>query len=35
MSVSDDGIGLPDDFEERGHGFRNMSTDAERMGGTA
>ena len=34
MSVSDDGIGLPDDYEDRGHGFRNMRTDAERMGGS-
>ena len=34
MSVSDDGIGLPDDYENRGHGFRNMRTDAERMDGT-
>ena len=33
MSVSDDGIGLPDDYEERGHGFRNMRAAAERMGG--
>ena len=33
MSVSDDGIGLPDDYEERGHGFRNMGAAAERMGG--
>ena len=33
MSVSDDGIGLPDDYADRGHGFRNMSTDAERIGG--
>ena len=33
MSVSDNGIGLPDDYADRGHGFRNMSTDAERMGG--
>ena len=33
MSVSDDGIGLPDNYADRGHGFRNMSTDAERMGG--
>ena len=24
MSVSDDGIGLPDDYADRGHGFRNM-----------
>ena len=33
MSVSDDGIGLPEDYSDRGHGFRNMRTDAERMGG--
>ena len=33
MSIADDGIGLPDDYEDRGHGFRNMRTDAERMGG--
>ena len=34
MSVSDDGIGLPDDYEERGHGIRNMRAAAERMGGS-
>ena len=34
MSVSDDGIGLPDDYAERGHGFRNMRRDVERMGGS-
>ena len=33
LSVSDDGIGLPPDYEARGHGFRNMRVDAERMGG--
>ncbi len=33
LSVSDDGIGIPDDYEDRGHGFRNMRADAERMGG--
>ena len=33
MSVSDDGIGLPEDYAERGHGFSNMRADAERMGG--
>ena len=33
MSVSDDGTGLPEDYSDRGHGFRNMRTDAERMGG--
>ena len=34
MSVSDDGIGLPDDYEDRGHGFRRMRADVERMGGS-
>ena len=33
MSVSDDGGGLPDDYEARGHGFANMRADAERLGG--
>ena len=33
MSVLDDGIGLPAEYEERGHGFRNMRSDAQRMGG--
>ena len=33
LSVSDDGIGLPADYEERGHGFSGMRADAERMGG--
>ena len=33
MSVADDGIGLPDDYAERGHGFRNMRADAQRIGG--
>ena len=33
MSVSDDGVGLPEDYADRGHGFRNMRADAERMGG--
>ena len=28
LSVSDDGVGLPDDYEERGHGFANMRADA-------
>ena len=27
LSVSDDGVGLPDDYEERGHGFANMRAD--------
>ena len=33
LSVSDDGAGLPGNYESRGHGFRNMREDAERMGG--
>ena len=33
MSVSDNGIGLPDDYAQRGHGFKNMRSDAERIGG--
>ena len=33
LSVSDDGVGLPDNYEDRGHGFSNMRTDAQRIGG--
>ena len=33
LSVSDDGVGLPDDYEERGHGFVNMRAYAGRLGG--
>ena len=33
LSVSDDGIGLPEDYASRGHGFKNMQAEAERMGG--
>ena len=33
LSVSDDGIGLPDDYAQRGRGFANMRRDAERLGG--
>ena len=33
LSVSDDGVGLPDDYGERGHGFANMTRDAQRLGG--
>ena len=33
LSVSDDGVGLPDDYEERGHGFENMQAYAGRLGG--
>ena len=33
LSVSDDGVGLPDSYDERGHGFASMRADAERLGG--
>ena len=33
LSVSDDGIGLPDDYADRGRGFRGMRADAEQLGG--
>ena len=33
LSVSDNGVGLPEDYAERGRGFSGMETDAERMGG--
>ena len=33
LSVSDDGVGLPEDYAERGRGFSGMEADAERMGG--
>ena len=33
LSVSDDGVGLPNDYAERGRGFRGMRADAERLGG--
>lgn len=32
VSVSDDGVGLPDDYEGRGHGLRNMREYAGRLG---
>ena len=34
LSVSDDGVGLPDDYAERGQGFASMSRDTQRLGGT-
>ena len=34
LSVSDDGAGLPDDYGERGRGFKGMNADAERLGGS-
>ena len=33
LSVLDDGVGLPDDYAEHGHGFANMRANAERLGG--
>ena len=33
LSVSDDGIGLPGDYAERGRGFTNMTRGAQRLGG--
>ena len=33
LSVSDDGVGLPEDYEDRGNGFANMSRAAKRLGG--
>lgn len=32
LSVSDDGVGLPGDYAERGRGFRGMEAEAERIG---
>ena len=34
LSVSDDGVGLPDSYDERGRGFKGMRSDAALMGGT-
>ena len=33
LSVSDDGVGLPEDYAGRGRGFSGMEKEAERMGG--
>ena len=33
LSVRDDGVGLPEDYDRRGRGFPNMRRDAERLGG--
>ena len=32
LSVTDDGVGLPDDYQARGHGFANMRAYADRLG---
>ena len=34
LSVSEDGVGLPDGHAQRGRGFNGMRADAEQMGGT-
>ena len=34
LSVSDDGLGLPEGYAERGHGFANMEANAQRLGGS-
>ena len=33
LTVEDDGVGLPDDYAQRGRGFASMSAEAQRMGG--
>ena len=33
LSVRDDGVGMPTDRESQGHGLRNMSSCAQRLGG--
>lgn len=33
LTVEDDGVGLPDDYAQRGRGFVGMKAEAERMGG--
>ena len=33
LSVLDNGIGLPSDYAQHGHGFANMDRDAQRLGG--
>ena len=33
LSVSDDGVGLPDGYAERGRGFNGMRSEAEQLGG--
>ena len=33
LSVSDDGVGLPEDYAKLGRGFSGMEADAQRMGG--
>ena len=33
LAIADDGVGLPDDYRDRGHGFRNMQADVDALGG--
>ena len=33
LSIADDGVGLPPDYQDRGHGFARMKADTDRMGG--
>ena len=33
LSISDDGVGLPEDYAKRGRGFSGMMVDAEEIGG--
>ena len=33
LSVLDNGVGLPSDYAQHGHGFENMDGDAQRLGG--
>ena len=33
LAISDDGVGLPNGYAERGRGFNGMRSDAEQMGG--
>ena len=33
LSVSDDGVGLPDGYADRGRGFNGMTSEAEQLGG--
>ena len=33
LSVLDNGIGLPGDYAQHGHGFENMEAYAQRLGG--
>ena len=33
LSISDDGVGLPDDYAQRGRGFAGMEQETKRMGG--